>query len=57
MDRRADSANARIALAPTALPDGVRHVLVLQPVGLQLPPRPEPAAEAAPARANRGARK
>ncbi|MBP7913820.1 MAG: rod shape-determining protein MreC [Vitreoscilla sp.] len=57
VDRRADSAFARIALAPTALPDGVRHVLVLQPVGLQLPPRPEPAAEAAPARANRGARK
>jgi rod shape-determining protein MreC len=57
VDRRADSAFARIALVPTALPDGVRHVLVLQPVGLQLPARPEPAPEAAPARAHRGARK
>jgi rod shape-determining protein MreC len=47
VDRRVDSGFARIALAPTAQPDAVRHVLVLEPVGVQLPPRPvEPAASA-----------
>lgn len=48
VDRRADSAFAHIALAPTALPDAVRHVLVLQPLNVQLPPRPEPPADASP---------
>lgn len=48
VERRADSGFARISLAPAALPDGVRHVLVLEPIGLQMPPRPqEPAAAAA----------
>ena len=42
VDRKVDSGFARIVLAPTAQPDGVRHVLVLEPVGLQLPARPEP---------------
>ena len=41
VERRADSGFARIALAPAALPDGVRHVLVLEPIGLQMPPRPQ----------------
>jgi rod shape-determining protein MreC len=41
VDRKADSAFARIQLEPAALPDGVRHVLVLDPIGLQLPKRPE----------------
>jgi rod shape-determining protein MreC len=54
VDRRADSAFARISLAPTAQPDGVRHVLVLEPVGLQLPARPEPAPESDNAHARRG---
>jgi rod shape-determining protein MreC len=45
VDRSADSAFARISLAPTAVPDGIRHVLVLEPVGLQMPARPEPAPE------------
>ena len=45
VNRSADSAFARIQLAPTAVPDGVRHVLVLEPVGLQMPPRPEPPPE------------
>lgn len=45
VDRRADSAFAHIALAPTALPDAVRHVLVLEPLGAQMPPRPETAPE------------
>ena len=47
IDRKVDSGFAKILLAPAALPDGVRHVLVLEPIGLQLPPRPESAAEAA----------
>ncbi|OYT98641.1 MAG: rod shape-determining protein MreC [Burkholderiales bacterium PBB1] len=47
IDRKVDSGFAKILLVPAALPDGVRHVLVLEPVGLQLPPRPESAAEAA----------
>ena len=46
VDRRVEASFARIALQPVASPDGVRQVLVLEPVGLQLPPRPEPAAEA-----------
>lgn len=49
VDRRADSAFARIALLPTAQPDGVRHVLVLEPMAAQLPVRPEPPAESASA--------
>jgi rod shape-determining protein MreC len=46
VNRSADSAFARIELAPAAVPDDVRHVLVLEPVGLQMPPRPEPPPEA-----------
>jgi rod shape-determining protein MreC len=42
VERKVDSGFARILLAPTASPDGVRHVLVLEPVGVQMPPRPEP---------------
>ena len=41
VDRKVDSGFARIVLTPNAQPDGVRHVLVLEPVGLQLPARPE----------------
>lgn len=40
VDRKVDTGFARIALTPAAQPDGVRHVLVLEPVGLQLPPPP-----------------
>ena len=54
VDRRVDSGFARIALAPLAQPDSVRHVLVLEPVGLQMPARPEPPVDAAAAK--RGAR-
>ena len=51
VDRKVDSGFARIVLKPAASPDGVRHVLVLEPTGVQLPPRPEPAAsESAPAK-------
>lgn len=55
VERRADSGFARIALAPAASPDGVRHVLVLEPIGLQLPPRPVDAAEGAGPRSARPA--
>lgn len=47
VDRRADAGFARIVLTPAAGIDGVRHLLVLQPVAQQLPPRPEPAPEPA----------
>jgi rod shape-determining protein MreC len=50
VDPRADSSFARIALAPTASADGVRHVLVLEPMAMQLPPRPAPEPEATPAK-------
>jgi rod shape-determining protein MreC len=45
MDRQGNSSFARIVLTPAAPPDGVRHVLVLEPIGKQLPPRPEPPPE------------
>ena len=41
VDRKAESGFARILLTPMAKPDAVRHVLVLEPVGLQMPKRPE----------------
>jgi rod shape-determining protein MreC len=47
VQRRVESGFARISLLPTANPDGVRHVLVLEPLNAQLPPRPVPAAEEA----------
>ena len=37
----ADSAFARIVLKPLASADAVRHVLVLEPIQAQLPPRPQ----------------
>jgi rod shape-determining protein MreC len=40
VDRKLESGFARITLKPAAQPDSVRHVLVLEPVGLQLPPKP-----------------
>jgi rod shape-determining protein MreC len=48
VDRRVESGFARIALKPAAQPDGVRHVLVLEPLALQLPPRTEAAPAPAP---------
>lgn len=59
VERRADSGFARILLAPAAPPDAVRHVMVLEPLAAQLPPRadtaasPPAAAASAPARAGR----
>jgi rod shape-determining protein MreC len=43
--RRVDAGFARIEVALAAAADGVRHVLVLEPLALQLPPRPEPEPE------------
>jgi rod shape-determining protein MreC len=40
VQRRMESGFARISLLPVANPDGVRHVLVLEPLNAQLPPRP-----------------
>jgi rod shape-determining protein MreC len=57
VDRKADSGFARIQLAPLARADGVRHVLVLQPLGLQMPARPEAPADAASKPGKRGLRK
>ena len=45
VDRKADSGFARIMLTPAVKSDGVRHVLVLEPVGVQMPPRPQPAVD------------
>jgi rod shape-determining protein MreC len=42
VERRVESSFARVLLAPLAAPEAVRHVLVLEPVSVQLPPRPEP---------------
>jgi rod shape-determining protein MreC len=44
VDRKIDSGFARIVLTPSANSDGVRHVMVIEPVGLQMPARPEPTA-------------
>jgi rod shape-determining protein MreC len=46
VERRADSAFARIELEAAAQPGGVRHVLVLEPLNLQLPPLAPEAASA-----------
>jgi rod shape-determining protein MreC len=54
VDRKADSGFARILLAPIATSDGVRHVLVLEPIGLQMPARPEAPADAASRPGKRG---
>jgi rod shape-determining protein MreC len=61
IDRKIDSGFARIVLTPEALSDGVRHVLVLEPTGVRMPPRPQAAASEASAAskptAKKGARK
>lgn len=42
VERRADSAFARIFCTPQALVAGARHVMVLKPLGTLIPPRPAP---------------
>jgi rod shape-determining protein MreC len=45
VDRKVDSGFARIVLGPSARAEGVRHVMVLEPVGEQMPPPPAPVVE------------
>lgn len=40
VERRSDAGFARIVLQPTAAMDNLRHLLVLEPLALQMPPRP-----------------
>jgi rod shape-determining protein MreC len=47
VDRRADSAFARIVLVPLSSPDSTRHVLLLKPTSSQMPERPAEAASGA----------
>jgi rod shape-determining protein MreC len=49
VERRGDAGFARIVLTPAAVQDGLRHVMVLEPLSSQLPLRMETATE--PARA------
>ncbi len=50
LERRTQNDFARIGLQPLAVPDGVRHVLVIEPIGRQMPARPDavPSAASAP---------
>ncbi|MEQ1808003.1 MAG: rod shape-determining protein MreC, partial [Burkholderiaceae bacterium] len=58
VDRKVESGFARIALTPSVVLDGVRHVLVLEPLGVQLPPRPDSTlTESTAAKGRRGTRK
>ena len=57
VDRKVDSGFARIVLAPEALPDGVRYVLVLEPTAVRMPPRPQAAASESAAASRPGAKK
>ena len=57
VDRKLDSGFARIVLTPAVASDGVRHVLVLEPIGVQMPPRPDPLPTDAAAKSRKGARK
>ena len=52
VDRRSDAGFARILLMPVANLDNLRHLLVLEPLAAQMPPRPEtPALDKAAAKA------
>ena len=51
--RRSESGFARVVVQAAAAAEGVRHVLVLAPVGLQMPARPVDAPEVAASAADR----
>lgn len=51
IERRAESAFARIQAKPLALAGGARHVLVLKPLAAQLPARPREEPQARPGKA------
>jgi rod shape-determining protein MreC len=42
VDRKVDSGFARIVLMPSAASEGVRHVMVIEPIGEQMPVKQEP---------------
>jgi rod shape-determining protein MreC len=48
VERRSDAGFARIVLAPMVALDNLRHMLVLEPLAVQMPPRPADAAASAP---------
>jgi rod shape-determining protein MreC len=48
VERQAEGGFARVTLAPVAAVDGVRHLLVLEPLKAQLPPVPAPEPASAP---------
>lgn len=56
VDQRADTSFAKILLSPVAMLANAHHVLVVQPVGEQLPPPPPPEPSTPPARRKPGAR-
>jgi len=53
VERRPDSAFAKIVCLPQAMVDGARHVMVLKPLLSQIPPRPAPEDAAPVARKGR----
>ena len=55
IERRAESAFAKIYCTPQALVTGARHVMVVKPVSTQIPPRPEKSD--APVTPKKGAKK
>jgi rod shape-determining protein MreC len=52
VDRKSDSGFARIVVQPSAAPDGVRHLMVIEPTKLQMPARPDPLIEETNAKAS-----
>jgi rod shape-determining protein MreC len=49
VERRSDAGFARIVLVPTAAMDNLRYLLVLEPLVVQMPPRPDLASSERPA--------
>jgi rod shape-determining protein MreC len=58
VERQVESGFARILAAPVSTPEGVRHVLVLEPLSVQMPPRPATSTASAPVgRSTKGTRR
>jgi rod shape-determining protein MreC len=57
VERKVDTGFARVMLAPMASPDGVRHVLVLEPLSVQLPARPDIPDDVKPVKSKKGGKK
>ena len=57
VDKRGSSNFAKVALKPAARTEGLRHVLVVEPLTAQLPPRPVEPAASAPASSGTSRRK